>query len=119
MNTEDLRRTIPDATPVGIAVLKNYRLSFSAYSYSRGGGVVDIVQSKGSWVEGVLYELSAEDLKWLDAREGAPKTKWLTDLGHYVRGGKKVGCRVATIERLCIDHLGGCEGIVARLSEAT
>lgn len=72
MNLEDFRRTIPEAEAVGTAVLKNYRLAFTAYSYSRRGGVADIERSKGSWVEGVLYELSAEEFERLDTREGAP-----------------------------------------------
>jgi cation transport regulator ChaC len=72
MNLEDFHRTVPGAEAVGTAVLKNYRLAFTMYSHTRRGGVADIVPSKGSQVEGVLYELTPVEFEWLDSREGAP-----------------------------------------------
>ncbi|GAB6936033.1 gamma-glutamylcyclotransferase [Calditerricola yamamurae] len=70
MNQADLARSEPRAVYVGPAVLRNFRLAFSRYSFSRGGGVADIVRALGEWVEGVLYEVP--DFELLDRREGAP-----------------------------------------------
>lgn len=51
--------------------LRNYKLAFDYPSPRYGGaGVADIVLSPGSTVEGVLYQLSEDDLKKLDHFEG-------------------------------------------------
>lgn len=68
--SEDFARSVPDYVCLGHAVLKNYRLAFTRYSSSRGGGVADIVPAMGSTVEGVLYQLHREMLPDLDVREG-------------------------------------------------
>ena len=68
--SEYFARSVPDYVCLGHAVLKNYRLAFTRYSFSRGGGVADIVSAKGSRVEGVLYQLHRAMLPDLDIREG-------------------------------------------------
>jgi len=70
MNVPDLLRSGVGAIQQGTVVLKNYRLTFSRYSYSRGGGVADIVKQRGEFVEGILYWVP--NLTALDVREGAP-----------------------------------------------
>ena len=57
---------------VGMAELPDHRLAFSVFSQSRNGGVLDIRESIGRCVEGVLFEVSAEQLAILDRKEGAP-----------------------------------------------
>lgn len=70
MNLNDLTRSGIEATFVDTAVVINYRLAFSRYSYYRKGGVADIVKAKRKMVEGVLFEVP--NFKTLDLREGAP-----------------------------------------------
>lgn len=69
MNLRDIRRTTP-AEFISAATLFDYRLAFTRYSKGRRGGVADVVKSSGDYVEGVLFKI--QDLKALDAREGAP-----------------------------------------------
>ncbi len=53
-------------------ILRDYKLVFDKYSGSRKGGVSDIVESPSKTVEGALCEISEEQLKALDKREGHP-----------------------------------------------
>jgi gamma-glutamylcyclotransferase (GGCT)/AIG2-like uncharacterized protein YtfP len=57
---------------VGIAELPDHKLAFSVHSQSRNGGVLDIRESIGRCVEGVLFEVTQEQLSILDRKEGAP-----------------------------------------------
>ena len=62
----------PMAKGLGVAVLDGHRLSFTAFSRGRRGGVADVVETMGHKVWGFLYELTPEDLSALDAYEGYP-----------------------------------------------
>lgn len=55
-----------------VAVLKNYKLVFNYYSVSRGCGVANIVESKGSDVWGLLTKVSGDDYKKVREKEGYP-----------------------------------------------
>ena len=67
---DDFVRTVPTYQRIGSAVLKGYRIAFSRYSYSRQGGVADIIQDDASEVEGILYQIGEDDIQILDDREG-------------------------------------------------
>ena len=69
MNQKDIARTV-DAEFIGAGRLHNYKLAFTRYAEFRGGGAADIVESEGSYVEGVIFQVP--DFKRLDAREGHP-----------------------------------------------
>lgn len=69
MNTEDLNRTTK-ATFISAATLFDYKLGFTRHSQAREGGVADIIQSAGDYLEGCLYQV--QSLSALDAREGHP-----------------------------------------------
>jgi cation transport regulator ChaC len=69
MSLKDIRRTTP-AEFVAAATLFDHKLAFTRYSHGRQGGVADVVQSVGDYVEGVLFKVY--DLKALDRREGHP-----------------------------------------------
>lgn len=59
--------------PVSTAVLPDYELSFSHYSTTRGGGALNVVESLGKGVDGVMFEvLDPAGWKALDRKEGAP-----------------------------------------------
>ncbi len=78
LDQEQMRERCPDSKLVGKAVLKNYKLDFDIFSSKRGGGCADIIPSSDDEVWGLLYELTEQDMKKLDAAEGV-------DGGHYRR----------------------------------
>lgn len=57
---------------VGNASLRDYELAFSYDSTSRGGGVLDIRERRGSIVPGGIFEVAEEGWDALDRKEGAP-----------------------------------------------
>jgi len=70
MNEDELKKwgiTIIDRKK---ALLHNYTVALNRYSKNRQGGVLDIIPSQGSIVEGVLYELSDEAKRKVERKEG-------------------------------------------------
>ena len=62
----------PSAVPMAAATLKGWRLEFAGWSHGWGGAVANIdVDSKAS-CPGVVWVMSAADLKTLDRFEGHP-----------------------------------------------
>lgn len=73
LDRAQMRERCPDATPVGRAMLRGYRIAFAGASRRwDGGGVATLLPARGSNVSGVLYELSDESLAVLDSYEGHP-----------------------------------------------
>jgi gamma-glutamylcyclotransferase len=62
----------PSSRALAVATLKGYRLDFTRFSACRRGGVADIVPASGARVQGLIYELSPQDLRRLDRIEGTP-----------------------------------------------
>ncbi|HHW47347.1 MAG TPA: gamma-glutamylcyclotransferase [Clostridiaceae bacterium] len=56
----------------GVGILNDYRLAFTRCSSKWGGGVLDIIESPGDYVLGVVYEIPDEAVSAIDEREGAP-----------------------------------------------
>ena len=77
LNKKQMRRRCPNSKLVGQATLKNYRLAFGGNSQKWAGPVATIIHSPGHIVKGILYRISQQDLKRLDAFEGHPS--------HYLR----------------------------------
>ena len=81
------------------AVLKDFKLAFTARSDSWAGGVADVVEAPGSAVEGVLYQVSG-GMESLDLYEGVAD-------GFYRRKGVEVhvaghgGAEPAVIYEVC------------------
>lgn len=69
MSPEDLRFTV-DAKFISAGRLEDHRIAFTRYASFRKGGVADVVESKGDYLEGVLLEVKS--FSGLDAREGHP-----------------------------------------------
>lgn len=67
------------------AVVENYRLCFPIYSEYWGGGIADIVYDPGKSVAGVLYDLSAAELKVLDRKVGRKVDQGEVESGVYRR----------------------------------
>ena len=66
MNTSisDMHRRRPNARVIGKAILPGYELQFKQHC--------DVVKNPDSYVEGVLWALTNDDLKTLDIVEGVP-----------------------------------------------
>lgn len=70
MGTADFRRTVPEFTRIGRALLPDYRVAFTKHATSRNGGVADIIPAPGHLMEGVLFQFPETHLPALDQREG-------------------------------------------------
>jgi hypothetical protein len=70
LDTDQMRERCPGLQLVGVAMLRDHKLTFPLFSEGWGGGVVSVQLSHGKDVWGVLYELGEEDLRALDAQEG-------------------------------------------------
>jgi len=70
MDCAQIRERCPSARFLSVAVLLDHRLAFSRYSTSRKCGVADAVESEGSEVWGVVYNIDEKDVVNLDINEG-------------------------------------------------
>jgi len=64
LNLKQMRQRCPDSKVYSAAILKDYSLVFR--------GVADIVKEKKQKVQGILFEVSKNDIVKLDAYEGYP-----------------------------------------------
>ena len=55
------------------AVLKDFVIAFNSFHPGWGGGVADIVESKGNMVYGVVYKIDKNGLLKLDRAVGVPE----------------------------------------------
>lgn len=69
LDPEQMQRRCPDSRVVGLAALRDHRLSFPLTSHDWGGGVAGVQTAHGSTVWGVLYEVTEADLASLDRYE--------------------------------------------------
>lgn len=73
LSKEQFARRCPTAKLVGIAKIKDHRLTFTGWSHGRKGSVATIVPAEGKEAVGAVYSLrSPEDVRALDAAEGFP-----------------------------------------------
>lgn len=70
LDLDQMRERLPDVRVVGLAVLRDHRLTFPLHSERWGGGAAGVAHAHGGTVWGVLYELTEADLARLDADEG-------------------------------------------------
>ena len=83
MDAAQMRERCPSARAVGIARFPDHRLAFTRMATTRRCGVADAVPSPGDDVWGVVYEVEAGELAYLDECEGV-------DVGAYVREARAV-----------------------------
>ena len=69
LSTRFLHEYTPSAAFVMRAELPNYEVQFRHYSENLGGGISSIVESPGSLVKGVIYQVLESELEALDAVE--------------------------------------------------
>lgn len=70
LDPEQMARRCPGHVVVGLAELRDHRLTFPLTSHSWGGGVASVGVAHGDSVWGVVYELSADAVAALDEYEG-------------------------------------------------
>jgi type I restriction enzyme M protein len=104
LDPQQMRERCPRATTKFIAEARGWKLCFPRSSERRGGGVASIEPGLSS-VWGVVYELSREDWKRLNRREGYDPSRepshnsynWQEISVHDYRGSEhRVGTYVAT-----------------------
>lgn len=70
LNPEQMKRRCPGHRVVGLAALRDHKLSFPLTSHDWGGGVASLAVAHGENAWGVVYDLTDEDLTALDTYEG-------------------------------------------------
>jgi len=72
LDEAQMRARCPSARLIGVAELANHALCFAGFSPAWGGAVASITHRPGFYTPGVLYSMSAADMRKLDAFEGHP-----------------------------------------------
>ena len=90
LNYTQMKRRCPTAKIVGIAILKNWRLSFVGRSKTWQGGVATIEKRKFSKTYGVVYNITNNDLEVLDRYEGSPNWYKRFTVKVKLANGKKI-----------------------------
>jgi len=70
LNPDQMKERAPGHRLVGLAVLRDYKLSFPRYSQLWDGGVAGPQLAHGEELWGVLFQVTEHDLGRLDAYEG-------------------------------------------------
>jgi gamma-glutamylcyclotransferase (GGCT)/AIG2-like uncharacterized protein YtfP len=70
LDVDQMRARVPDVRVVGLALLRDHRLTFPLRSEIWGGGAAGVTHAHGGSVWGALYEVSEEGLTALDRYEG-------------------------------------------------
>jgi gamma-glutamylcyclotransferase (GGCT)/AIG2-like uncharacterized protein YtfP len=72
LDQDQMEDRCPGAELVYAASMDGYRIAFTGHSMGRRGAVATIVKHKGGKVDGLVYSLTADDVRALDRCEGAP-----------------------------------------------
>jgi gamma-glutamylcyclotransferase (GGCT)/AIG2-like uncharacterized protein YtfP len=72
MDELQMKKRCPSGRLIGKTELRGYALKFTIYSPQRKCGCADIVSDASKSVWGLLYVITAKDLRSLDAHEGTP-----------------------------------------------
>ena len=72
LDARQMRSRCASARVEARAVLSNHALAFGGFSQRWGGAVASVLPQRGARVEGVLYRITAPDLRELDRHEGHP-----------------------------------------------
>ena len=69
LSKERMRQSCPQARPLFIVTLPNYKLVFTGWSREWRGGKATLMVSHGNKVRGALYEVTEAGLRQLDKHE--------------------------------------------------
>lgn len=95
LDHDQMRSRCPTARALYPAVIKGWRIDFCGFSRGWDGGVATIVPDADASVEGVIWSLTADDVRSLDRAEGAPFVYEREELSVAEDDGR---------ERLCITY---------------
>ena len=70
LDSEQMRSRCPGCQDIGLATLRDHRLSFPRHSEDWGGGVASPALSHGHDLWGYLYDITQQDRDALDRYEG-------------------------------------------------
>ena len=70
LDPEIMRTLCPGHSVVGLAALADHKLGFPRFSADWGGGLAGPQLAHGETVWGVVYDLTDDDMRALDEREG-------------------------------------------------
>ena len=70
LDPEQMAHRAPGHVRVGLAELRDHRLTFPLTSHDWGGGVASVGVAHGESVWGIVYEVGEQDLASLDRYEG-------------------------------------------------
>ena len=73
-----------------IGRVPDYRLDFNYYSKIMQGGAANLEPSPGDCVEGILFDMSEEDMTTIDEKEKAPSYFHRTLVNVVLSGGMEV-----------------------------
>jgi gamma-glutamylcyclotransferase (GGCT)/AIG2-like uncharacterized protein YtfP len=88
LHPPQMQARCPDCGVLEPATLEDWRLAFAGLSRRWGGGAGTIVATPGAHVAGLLYRLSAADLKLLDGYESHPTVYERFPVAVRTRGGE-------------------------------
>ncbi len=80
-----IRDHTPSATFVMKADLPNYKVEFRHYSKNMWGGISSIIETPGTLVKGVIYDVRKSELDELDILENVPEGIYRRDT-YFVMG---------------------------------
>ena len=73
LSTKYTKPYFPSAQVVKRAMLPNYHIEFRKYSTDLEGGISTIIEAPGEFVEGIIYEVSEEEIAEMDILEDVPQ----------------------------------------------
>ena len=89
MDPAQMGRRCPSARFVAVARLPDHRLAFTRYAKDRCCGTCDGVPDAGRAIWGVVFDISAADLRRMDDNEGYQEARPLSE-NAYVREQRQV-----------------------------
>lgn len=93
LNLDQMKWRCPDAIPVGVAKIKDYRLLFKG---SKSGSYLTIKKQEGSFVPVAIWQVTESDESSLDVYEGYPSFYYKKEIAltyKDISSGKKEKCR--------------------------
>jgi gamma-glutamylcyclotransferase (GGCT)/AIG2-like uncharacterized protein YtfP len=90
LDQEQMADRCPQARFSRFAVLPDWRLTYRGFSPLRKGAVASVISSPQKYVEGVLYEVTEEDMRLMDKFEGSPHVYERREMEVITDDGRRV-----------------------------
>jgi gamma-glutamylcyclotransferase (GGCT)/AIG2-like uncharacterized protein YtfP len=73
LDTNEMRKFCPNASPTVVARLNGYRVTFDRYGKDESSGGCNLAEHPGHEIHGLIYELSDEEYDQLDRISGVDR----------------------------------------------